>query len=206
MRLRFRGLMAGLMLGLAPLAWAGQQREEPLSASVRSLLQRSVADTATDRTGFSELGAEQTWLLGAEAHLRARIPDTRQRLDLLRTVHYEATRAGLEPELVLSVIQVESGFHKYAVSSVGARGYMQVMPFWVHDIGSSEQDLFHLRTNLRYGCTILRYYLDSERGDLYRALGRYNGSVGQPQYPGMVLAAWRREWGSNGLNITTANR
>jgi soluble lytic murein transglycosylase-like protein len=113
------------------------------------------------------------------------------RLDFLRTVHYEATRAGLEPELVLGLIQVESAFRKYAVSTAGARGFMQVMPFWVTAIGNTEHNLFHLRTNLRYGCTILRHYLDIERGNLYRALGRYNGSLGQPEYPNLVLRAWR---------------
>ena len=114
--------------------------------------------------------------------------------DFLRTVHYEATRAGLDPQLVLGLIQVESGFKKYAVSSVGARGFMQVMPFWVRSIGNTDHNLFHLRLNLRYGCTILRHYLDIERGDLYRALGRYNGSLGQPQYPNLVVGAWRKHW------------
>jgi soluble lytic murein transglycosylase-like protein len=109
-------------------------------------------------------------------------------------VHYEATRAGLDPHLVLGLIEVESGFRKYAVSKSGARGYMQVMPFWTKAIGAGEQNLFHLRTNLRYGCTILRHYLDVEKGDLYRALGRYNGSLGKPEYPNMVKAAWHKHW------------
>ncbi|HQR51299.1 MAG TPA: lytic transglycosylase domain-containing protein, partial [Methylophilaceae bacterium] len=112
----------------------------------------------------------------------------------LKTVHYEATRAGLDPQLVLGLIQVESGFNKYAVSTVGARGFMQVMPFWVKSIGAPGQNLFHLRANLRYGCTILRHYLDIENGDLYRALGRYNGSVGKPEYPNLVVGAWKRHW------------
>jgi soluble lytic murein transglycosylase-like protein len=186
--------------------YAGQQREEPLSASVRSLLQRSVADSATDRSGFQDRERERDWLDAMAPRLAARLPDPRQREELLRTVHYEATRAGLEPELVLSVIQVESAFRKYAVSTVGARGFMQVMPFWLRDIGTTSQDLFHLRTNLRFGCTILRYYVDQERGDLYRALGRYNGSLGQPEYPGLVLKAWRRDWGSIGLTTTALAR
>ncbi len=109
-------------------------------------------------------------------------------------MHYEATRAGLDPQMVLGLIQVESAFKKYAVSSVGARGYMQVMPFWVRSIGTQDQNLFHLKLNLRYGCTILRHYIDIERGDLYRALGRYNGSLGRPQYPNLVLGAWRKNW------------
>ncbi len=103
-------------------------------------------------------------------------------------------RAGLDPELVLGLIEVESGFRKYAVSSATAQGYMQVMPFWVQSIGTPDQNLFHLRTNLRYGVTILRHYVDIERGDLFRALGRYNGSLGRPEYPSAVYAAWRNKW------------
>ena len=126
------------------------------------------------------------------ARLPARIPDARDRRELLATVHYEARRAGLDPQLVLGVIQYESGFKKFAVSIADARGYMQVMPFWVRQIGTPDQNLFNLRTNLRYGCTILRHYLDRENGDLYRALGRYNGSLGRPEYPSAVVAAMHR--------------
>lgn len=118
------------------------------------------------------------------------MPEIQDRLAFLKTVYYEATRAGLDPELVLGVVQTESAFHKYAISSAGARGYMQVMPFWVRDIGRPGDDLFHLRTNLRYGCTILRYYLDRDRGNLFLALGRYNGSRGDAAYPNQVLASW----------------
>lgn len=124
--------------------------------------------------------------------------DGQQRLTtlwlLLRAVHYEATRAGLDPQLVLGLIQVESGFKKYALSTAGARGYMQVMPFWAKLIGNEESNLFHMRTNLRFGCTILRHYLDIEKGDLFRALGRYNGSLGKAEYPNLVRAAWERNW------------
>ena len=126
--------------------------------------------------------------------LAKRLPNQESRLEFLRAVHYESTRAGLDPQLVLGLIQVESGFKKYAVSSAGARGFMQVMPFWIKVIGRSDDNLFHLRTNLRYGCTILRHYLDIEKGDLYRALGRYNGSLGKPEYPNMVNAAWQKQW------------
>src|SRR3954465_5788594 len=126
--------------------------------------------------------------------LDRRIPDRHTREEFLVTVHYEAKRAGLDPQLVLGVIQVESGFRKHAVSSAGAKGFMQVMPFWVKLIGAKEQNLFHLRTNLRYGCTILRHYLDRERGDYFRALGRYNGSLGQPEYPNMVVRTWISNW------------
>ena len=127
--------------------------------------------------------------------LEKRVADRKERMDLLRTVHFEAQRAGLDPQLVLGVIEVESGFRKYAVSRAGARGYMQVMPFWVKLIGRQGNNLFHLRTNLRYGCLILRHYLDLEKGDYFRALGRYNGSLGKPEYPRAVLAAWKVRWG-----------
>ena len=126
--------------------------------------------------------------------LGKRLPDREGRIEFLRAIHYEATRAGLDPQLVMGLIQVESGFKKYAVSSAGARGLMQVMPFWVKLIGRPDDNLFHLRTNLRYGCTILRHYLDIEQGDLYRALGRYNGSLGKPEYPNMVKGAWHSHW------------
>jgi soluble lytic murein transglycosylase-like protein len=133
-----------------------------------------------------------------EKRIEKKIPDRRQRLELLRTVHYEAVRARLDPQLVLGVIEVESGFRKYAVSAAGARGYMQVMPFWIKLIGQPAHNLFHLRTNLAYGCAILRFYLDLENGDYFRALGRYNGSLGQRQYPELVLSAWRGRWKYDG--------
>jgi soluble lytic murein transglycosylase-like protein len=134
------------------------------------------------------------WLTEMAQRIEKRVPYLRTRLDLLRTVHYEASRAGLDPQLVLAVIHVESNFRKYAVSSAGARGYMQVMPFWVGLIGKKGENLFNLRTNLRYGCVILRHYLDIEGGDLSRALGRYNGSMGRPEYPNLVLRAMRASW------------
>ena len=121
-----------------------------------------------------------------------RIPDEGERRDLLATVHYESIRAGLDPQLVIGVMHHESGFRKYAMSTAGARGYMQVMPFWVRLIGNADQNLFALRVNLRYGCTILRYYLDAENGDYFRALGRYNGSLGSGEYPSAVLAAMQK--------------
>ncbi|HEY3327387.1 MAG TPA: lytic transglycosylase domain-containing protein [Novimethylophilus sp.] len=189
-----------LLLLLWPaLALAGGQREEPLSASVRAVMQKSVSDTAAPRLMFKSETEAYAWLTEMSHRLQTRIPDKEFRLSFLKTVHYEATRAGLDPQLVLGLIQVESGFGKYAVSSVGARGFMQVMPFWVNQIGTPEQNLFHLRINLRYGCTILRYYLDIEKGDLYRALGRYNGSLGQAEYPNMVVGAWRRYWAYRAL-------
>lgn len=176
------------------IVFAGAQREEPLSNSVKALMQKSISDTAVPELFFTNEIEAKKWLHAMSDRLQSRMTDRAMREDFLRTVHYEATRAGLDPQLVLGLIQVESGFKKYAVSSVGARGFMQVMPFWVNSIGAPDHDLFHLRLNLRYGCTILRHYLDIEHGDLYRALGRYNGSLGQPQYPTMVVGTWRRYW------------
>jgi soluble lytic murein transglycosylase-like protein len=181
-------------------AYAGAQIEEPLSNSVKAMMQRSISDKAEPTLTFSSPEEGNAWLNEMSRRLQRRISDANYREDLLRTVHYEATRAGLDPQMVLGLIQVESGFKKYALSSVGARGFMQVMPFWSRSIGASDHNLFLLRTNLRYGCTILRHYLDIEHGDLYRALGRYNGSLGRPQYPNLVLGAWRNDW-----NYSTKN-
>jgi soluble lytic murein transglycosylase-like protein len=175
-------------------AWAGAQLYEPLSASVKSQLSKAVADTAVKNAAFSESPAVQLWLLEMSRRLERRIPDADYRRDFLNTLHYESVRAGLDPEMVLGLIEVESGFRKYAVSSATAQGYMQIMPFWTKLIGASDHNLFHLRTNLRYGVTILRHYIDIERGDLFRALGRYNGSLGQPEYPNAVYAAWRKKF------------
>ncbi len=185
-------LLATLLF--AAQAHAGAQIDTPLSASVRAGLQQSISDEAAPEAGFATQYAKDSWLNDMSRRLEKRLPDRKYRLDFLSTVHYEATRAGLDPQLVLGLIEVESGFKKYAVSQAGARGYMQVMPFWVREIGENGQDLFHLRTNLRYGCTILRYYIDIEKGNLYRALGRYNGSLGRPEYPNMVKAAWENHW------------
>jgi soluble lytic murein transglycosylase-like protein len=176
------------------LCLAGNQKEEQLSNSVKALMQKSISDLGAPRLMFVSDVEGQTWLAEMSERLKKRLPDQTYREDFLRSVHYEATRAGLDPQMVLGLIQVESGFKKYAVSSVGARGYMQVMPFWVKSIGAPDHNLFHLKLNLRYGCTILRHYLDIEKGDLYRALGRYNGSLGKPQYPNLVLGAWRKNW------------
>jgi len=177
---------------------AGEQKYEPLADSVRQRLSRMVADRASAGMHFREPSDGRRWLSEMDRRLEKRIPDRQQRLELLRTVQYEATRARLDPQLVLGVIEVESGFRKYAVSRAGARGYMQVMPFWVKLIGQPSHNLFHLRTNLGYGCAILRHYLDLEKGDYWRALGRYNGSLGKPEYPNQVLAAWRGRWKYDG--------
>ena len=173
---------------------AGEQKYEPLSASVQAGLHRSVADHASPRLTFASQAEGAAWLADMSRRLEKHIPDRITREEFLVTVQYEATRAGLDPQQVLGVIEVESGFRKYAVSKAGALGYMQVMPFWVDLIGDPGQNLFKLKINLRYGCTILRYYLDIERGDILRALGRYNGSLGRSRYPNAVLRAWSGNW------------
>ena len=178
----------------ANMAFAGNQKEEQLSISVKALMQKTISDLGAPKLIFANQVEGQAWMAEMSARLKKRLPDQTYREEFLRTVHYEATRAGLDTQMVMGLIHVESGFKKYAVSSVGARGYMQVMPFWVKSIGTPDQNLFNLRLNLRYGCTILRHYVDIERGDLYRALGRYNGSLGKPQYPNLVLGAWRKHW------------
>ena len=189
-------LVLAIAAALLPLAaQAGAQQYEPLAASVQANLAAAIADRAAPDPQFPSLQEKVDWLTEMSARLSRRIPERETRLDLLKTVYYEAKRAGLDPQMVLGLIQVESGFKKYAVSSAGARGYMQVMPFWVKLIGSKDSNLFHMRTNLRFGCTILRHYLDMEKGDLYRALGRYNGSLGKPEYPNMVRGAWEKQWG-----------
>jgi soluble lytic murein transglycosylase-like protein len=190
-------LLGTLLFSLT--AQAGNQAEEKLADSVRASMQASIADRAVPVLVFKG-GAEpaQKWLYEMSIRLRERIPDRKTRTELLKTVQYEATRAGLDPQMVLGLIQVESGFRKYAVSPAGARGLMQVMPFWTRLIGEPGHNLFALRTNLRYGCVILRFYLDIEKGDYFRALGRYNGSLGRPEYPEAVRAAWQGRWKYDG--------
>ncbi|MEO6927617.1 MAG: transglycosylase SLT domain-containing protein [Casimicrobiaceae bacterium] len=175
----------------ASFAHAGAQVEERLAPSVVAGLAKSIADFPPP-ADYGRRTDVRAWIDDMSKRIAPRVANEHTRRDLLAMVHYEAIRAGLDPQLVLGVIHHESGFNKYAFSSAGARGYMQVMPFWVRQIGSADQNLFALRTNLRYGCTILRHYLDVEHGDLYRALGRYNGSLGRPEYPNAVLAAMNR--------------
>jgi soluble lytic murein transglycosylase-like protein len=190
----FKKLFFLSMLISATSIMAGGQREEALSNSVKALMQKSVSDLAAPKLMFSDKEQGQVWLAEMSRRLASRMPNKDYREGFLTSVHYEATRAGLDPQLVLSLINVESAFKKYAVSSVGARGYMQVMPFWTKAIGTEEHNLFDLRLNLRYGCTILRHYLDIERGNLFRALGRYNGSLGKAKYPNLVIGKWRKYW------------
>ena len=187
-------VVASALTLAAPAVYAGAQIYEPLSASVQAALSKAVSDRAVPYLAFESETEAREWLTVNSARLAKRIPDRVVREELLVTVHYEAKRAGLDPQLVLGLIQVESAFRKYALSSAGARGFMQVMPFWIRVIGNADHNLFHMRINLRYGCVILRHYIDLEKGDLFRALGRYNGSLGRPEYPNMVLAAWRGQW------------
>ena len=194
-----------LSLTAGPAAWlaapglahAGGQLEEPLIDSVRTALSSAIANKAPPEPEFATTEARLgylRWLGTMSDRLRRRKPDWEVRRDFLQTVWYESKRAGLDVSLVLGLIQVESAFRKFAVSSVGARGYMQVMPFWTRVIGDGDPGkLFHMQTNLRFGCVILRHYLDRERGDLFMTLGRYNGSRGKPSYPNAVFAA-QRNW------------
>jgi soluble lytic murein transglycosylase-like protein len=187
-------LAATALLAFAPIsARAGAQVEERLAPSVVAGLQRALADNPVP-VDYVKTPGVRTWLDEMSKRLALKVPDGQSRDEFMATVHYEAARAGLDPQLVLGVIQLESNFRKYAISSADARGYMQVMPFWTKLIGSAEHNLFQLRTNLRYGCVILRHYLDTENGDVYRALGRYNGSLGRPEYPNAVLEIMNRNW------------
>ncbi len=195
--LRRRSLLA--LAAWAPLVQlrAGAQLEEPLADSVRSALSAAVHNSAPPVPEFSDPSARvhyQAWLADTGKRLASRMPEASSREDFLATVWYETKRAGLDVALVLGLVQVESAFRKFAVSRVGARGFMQVMPFWAQPIGDGDPGvLFHTQTNLRFGCVILRHYLNREAGDLFMALGRYNGSRGRAQYPDAVLAA-RRGW------------
>ncbi len=196
-----RQMTTGGTIGCLSLkSLAGSQIEEPLADSVRSALSSAVANAAPPEPEFADTASRVAYVrwLGEMSTRLGHI--TRQRLDLttrqelLQTAWYESRRAGLEASLVLGLIQVESAFRKHAVSSVGARGYMQVMPFWSRLIGDGDASkLFHMQTNLRFGCTILRHYLDRERGDVFMGLGRYNGSRGRAEYPNAVMGA-QRNW------------
>ena len=195
---RRQGLLAAAGLWLPwRQAQAGAQAEEPLANSVRSAMSAAIAADAPPKPAFANVEARLAylrWLGAMSERLQRQKSERLTRLEFLETTWYESTRAGLEPALVLGLVQVESNFRKYAISSAGARGYMQVMPFWSRLIGDGDPSrLFHMQTNLRFGCVILRHYLDQERGDLFMALGRYNGSRGRAEYPNLVFGA-RRRW------------
>jgi soluble lytic murein transglycosylase-like protein len=163
-------------------------------ASTDLELKRLLKDAIESDSGFEDQFHAQVWLLDMSRRLEKFVPDPETRIEILKQVHYEATRVRVEPELVLALIEVESHFNEYAISVSGARGLMQVMPFWLDEIGISDKNLFKIRTNLRMGCTILRYYIDMEPDDLGRALARYNGSLGKTEYPNKVIEALHRNW------------
>ena len=199
-----RSCLLSLASGLGWLSFhsrasAGGQLEEPLVDSVRTALSAAIANKAPPVPEFPDTASRihyLRWLGAMSERLRRRKPDLETRKEFLQTVWYESKRAGLETTLVLGLIQIESAFRKFAVSSVGARGYMQVMPFWTRVLGGGDGDatrLFHMQTNLRFGCVILRHYLERENGTLFMALGRYNGSRGKAPYPQAVLDA-TRQW------------
>ncbi len=191
-------LISGLgLLSLPEPAAAGRQMEEPLVDSVRTALSSAVTNKAPPVPEFADTESRLRylrWLGSTSDRLRRQKPDWNVRQEFLQTIWYESRRAGLDVALVLGLVQVESNFRKFSVSSVGARGYMQVMPFWTRVLGDGDAGkLFHMQTNLRFGCVILRHYLGRENGDLFLALGRYNGSRGKAPYPNAVLGA-KRHW------------
>jgi len=191
------GLLGPAVALASGSALAGAQVEEPLADAVRGALAAAIANSAPPKPSFDSTEARLLylrWLGAMSTRLQRRKSEHITRVEFLETIWYESKRAGLEPALVLGLVQVESGLRKYAISSVGARGYMQVMPFWTRLIGDGDPSrLFHMQTNLRFGCVIMRHYLDVERGDLFMALGRYNGSRGRPEYPNAVFGA-RKAW------------
>ena len=176
-----------LICALAPVSFASAP---PVDPELKALLKQA----ANEADGFTDRFDAWVWLADMSGRLERKIPDANFRIDLLKNVHREATRTNLKPELVLAVIQVESNFDPFAISSAGARGLMQIMPFWLNEIGRPNDNLFQPNTNLRFGCTILRYYLDKENGNRIRALARYNGSLGRRDYPARVFHLWNTRW------------
>ena len=200
---RRRLVIAGGAAVAAPLLMpsavhAGAQQYEPMADAVRAALAAQIADSRPPARRFDKIEeriAYLAWVGEMSERLGNKVGDYAARVEFLKTLDYETTRAGLDRQLVLALIQIESNFRKYAISIAGARGLMQVMPFWTRVIGDGEsRHLFSMATNLRYGTVILRHYLDTERGDLFMALGRYNGSRGRAAYPDSILTAWKNRW------------
>ena len=187
-------LSGSLALLLPETLYAGAQKEETLSDDVASIMRQSVENASPPHLVFQHVADGQRWLNDMSVRLARFLENELTRRRLLTMIQYEATRADLNPQVILGLIEVESRFHQYAISNVGAKGLMQVMPFWQRYIGNPLHNLFDIRTNLRYGCTILRHYNNLENGDLYRALARYNGSLGSNKYPNAVLGAYQRNW------------
>lgn len=190
--LSLRQLCAALfLLAAAGFAWAGEAIRTTIDSELRDALIKAVNQKELT---FNDHYDAQAWMLAMSSRLQPYIADETERFELLKLIHQEATLSGLKPEIVLSLIQVESRFDRYAVSRVGAQGMMQVMPFWKKEIGRPEDNLIVTATNLRYGCTILKHYLDKENGDLRSALARYNGSTVYGTYPDLVFNAYKRKW------------
>ncbi len=188
----FKKLSLLALLMYTSCVYAGAQKEEALSVSVASVLSSKISDSHVELP-VSLRGDFNTWSQDKHVIIRRKQLTEEEKKDLLETIYYESLRANLPPDLVLALIEVESGFKKYAVSSAGARGFMQVMPFWTKSLKAPDANLFHLRTNLRFGCTILRHYLDKEKNNWFLALGRYNGSRGKAEYPNLVYSAMKRQ-------------
>ncbi len=184
-------MLTFLLVAFSPLNSFAAKTE---TQSIDPSLKKALAEAVADADSFNDQFDAQVWLVDMSARLRRFIKDPQERLTLLRMIHQEAKRADLSPELVISVIHVESAFNPYAVSYVGAQGLMQVMPFWKNELGRKEDNLINVATNLRYGCTILKHYLKREKGDWIRALARYNGSLGRTKYPEKVMNFWQKYW------------
>ncbi|MFP6798973.1 MAG: transglycosylase SLT domain-containing protein [Pseudomonas sp.] len=178
------------LLGLLLCGAAYAQVRQAPEPELRTLLQQTVAQADS----FQDRFEAEVWLLDMSTRMRRYIPDAEERLSLLRLVHREASKAGLRPDLVIALIHAESHFDRFAISSVGAQGMMQVMPFWKAELGRPQDNLTDNATNLRYGCTILSFYLHKENGDLNRALARYNGSLGKHTYSAKVVGFWHDFW------------
>ncbi len=174
-----------MMAGIAQAA----TQERP-DETLRSVLEKAIGESGS----FADRFDAEVWLMDMSTRLKSRVPDDTERLNLLKNIHYEATKADLPPEMVLAVIHVESNFDRWAISHAGAQGLMQVMPFWLKEIPQAGDNLFDIRTNLRFGCTILKHYLKREKGDYQRALARYNGSLGKVWYPNRVFTALNKRW------------
>lgn len=189
-----RALLASLFIAASTQTVAQSASEQATKQKPDEALRALLIETVNDSSSFVDRFDAEVWLVDMSSRLKRYIKDPEQRLRFLKMVHAEATRADLEPELVLSVIHVESAFDRFALSYVGAQGLMQVMPFWKNEIGRPDDNLMDMATNLRYGCTILKHYIDREKGNLIRALGRYNGSLGKTKYPAKVLRFWEKYW------------
>lgn len=185
-------IIISILGGLALLAAGSLQAatQERPDAELRAVLEKAIGEADS----FEDRFAAEVWLMDMSHRLKPLIPDDDTRLELLRNIHYEATKAGLHPEMVLAVIDVESRFNRWAISHAGAQGLMQVMPFWLKEIPHAGDNLFDTRTNLRFGCTILKHYIDKEKGDFTRALARYNGSLGKTWYPNRVFDVLNKRW------------